>query len=226
MAKDLIFYRDKSEKFKCSLHVDGASVANTSVRLCLEMKNGANYFFKGKIGTDGQCIIPIPALPQINEEGGTAVVEVIADANYFKVYESAFKIKNSISVKFVPEIEEDEEIDEDERPKISFELISEQEEEPIVEAKKEEQFPGKKVVKKTEPYSIGDTVEIESKNGKVKMKIISIDSNMVKGDWLNAPKDSGTKMFTIKKTDLNNTPYKIVEGIEEEDDLIKKLTNW
>ena len=123
MSKELTFYRDKTEKFKCNLHIDGASYLKSFVRLCLETSGGTNYFFKGKISENGECIINIPALTNITQEEGKATVEVIAENNYFSVYETSVKIKNSVTVKFTPEVKEEEDIDEDLTPKISFSLI-------------------------------------------------------------------------------------------------------
>lgn len=59
-------------------------------------------------------------------------------------------------------------------------------------------------------FNIGDTLEIPTEDGKVKMKVIMIDPTMVKGDWLNAPEDSATKTFSIKKKDLNKSGFKIL----------------
>ena len=129
MAKELIFYRDKAEKFRCSLHIDGAQLHKSSIRLCLEMKDGTNYFFKGKIDLAGQCIIPIPALPNVTLDEGVAIVEVIAESSYFSVFESPFKIKNSITVRFEPEIVE--EVEESVAPKITFSLVEENIDETI-----------------------------------------------------------------------------------------------
>ncbi len=221
MAKSLTFYRDKREKFKCNLHIDGAQITKSSIRLCLEAAN-MNYFFKGKIDPSGQCIINIPPLPNITEDEGIAIVEVIAESSYFKVHEAPFKIKNSITVKFEPEFEE--EIEEDLAPKITFSLIEEAEEtvisEPRAQKKKKEE---EDIVDEAKKISVGDILEISADNGKIKIKVVNIDANAVQGDWLNAPKDSATKMFTIKKKDLFKTPFEI---LKEEAEEILQISNF
>jgi len=126
MKKKLVFYRDKKEKFNCNLHIDGANISNSKIRLCLECKNGLNYFLNGIINRDGSCNINIPPLKNLEQgDEGNAIVEVIVDNNYFKVYESMYEIKNSVNVtfEFKDNSEYTEPIVEDDKPKITFNVI-------------------------------------------------------------------------------------------------------
>ncbi len=117
---NLIFYRDKKEKITCEVMVEGVNSNNTNVRLCLELENGENRFFKGHIQNNNECIINIPALKDINENSGNVFIEVIADNSYFKVFESKVEIKNKVNVKLNSNISEGMIVEEAQTPKITF----------------------------------------------------------------------------------------------------------
>lgn len=125
--KELTFYRDKKETFKCNIHIDGASPKDTDIRLCIESKD-LNMFFTGKIDTNGLCIINIPKLKDFPLDETNMYIEVIADSTYNKVFESKVTIKNSVSIKIETE-EIEEPIKEDK--KIEFSII----EEPVKKTK-------------------------------------------------------------------------------------------
>lgn len=99
-------YTDKSEDFKCTIGVEGATIKNTTARLVLENKN-LNILFEGKINSDGSCIIPIKQLKHILPEGieGKMKLEVIADGTFFSPWEDDFIIK--VNKKVTVEVKND-----------------------------------------------------------------------------------------------------------------------
>ena len=87
-------YTDKSEDFKCNIGVEGADITNTHARLVLE-NSTMNILFEGKVGKNGECVIPIKKLKHILPEGveGKLKLEVIADDTYFSPWEDNFIVK-------------------------------------------------------------------------------------------------------------------------------------
>jgi hypothetical protein len=57
-----------------------------------------NYFFNGELTKDGECIIQIPRLKNLDSKSGKLTVEAVADSVYFKVYEADVELKNSVEV--------------------------------------------------------------------------------------------------------------------------------
>jgi hypothetical protein len=93
----LTIYKNKGETFRCHFKIEGASVQETKVRLCLEFEDNQNMFFNGTLSENGECVIEIPVL-QTEDKYGTLVVEAIADSIYFKVYEAEVELRNSTEV--------------------------------------------------------------------------------------------------------------------------------
>ncbi len=94
-------YKNKPEAFKCQLTVDGASSDDVSVRMVLEFADNKNLLFYGKMGDNGNCIINIPKLKEIESQSGRLVVEAIADSTHFQLYEAKVELKNSVDIKMV-----------------------------------------------------------------------------------------------------------------------------
>lgn len=122
--KNLIFYKDKGEKFSYRLTIEGVSIGDTSSRLCLEFENGENVYFKGKINRDGTCTVQIPPL-KLYEGKGIAKVECIAENTFFNLHSIPFEVKQKVNVKLDIEENIQEQVEETYKPKIQFELISE-----------------------------------------------------------------------------------------------------
>lgn len=91
-------YKNKGETFRCHFKIEGASMKDTVVRLCLEFSENPNYFFYGKLEDSGECVIEIPRLKNLDEKSGRLTVEAIADSVYFKVYEADVEFRNSVEV--------------------------------------------------------------------------------------------------------------------------------
>jgi hypothetical protein len=174
------FYRDKKEKVSCSIEVEGTNLDNSKIRLLLESKNGLNYYFNGKIDSNGRCIIDVPALKKLEEnETGSAVIEAIVDEAYFKLLEQPFTIKNSVTIKFN---QEEEKLEESEKPKIKFSLeekkkkeIMEDDEKPLENVEKEKEDIEIKSKKNQDNKDDNENEIKESKKSKVKTDIISFE---------------------------------------------------
>jgi len=94
-----IIYKNRGETFKCKFDIDGASIDDITVRLCLEFSDNKNLFFYGKIEKDGNCVIHIPKLNEVENRAGKLIVEAIVDSTYFRLYECNVELKNSVNVK-------------------------------------------------------------------------------------------------------------------------------
>jgi len=79
----MIFYSDKSEKFTADIEVDGTSISNTKVRMVLELNDNKNRLYYGTINKNGKVEVKIPALNDLTESTGKAILEIIADSTYF-----------------------------------------------------------------------------------------------------------------------------------------------
>lgn len=158
---NLTFYTDKKNNFKYKLSVegDGANLANTTSRLCLEFKNGLNIYIKSKINEQtGQCIANFPLLDFIGETSGQLKIETIANKTHFQLYESPFSLKQSVKVNV--EIGNDNNnLEEEEENNINFGIqidTSNFKEEKIVEEVTKPKKVKKKKVKKTKKDIIQD----------------------------------------------------------------------
>ena len=97
----ITIYKNKGETFECQFKVDGCSIDETVIRLCLEFDNNKNMYFNGRIEPDGNCSIDIPMLKEVGSQNGRMLIEAIADATYFLLYEADVELKNSVEVTFV-----------------------------------------------------------------------------------------------------------------------------
>lgn len=95
----LLIRKNKGESFKCQIDVDGVSMDEVNVRLCLEFDDNKNMFFNGNLEDGGKCMINIPPLNEVKSQKGKLRVEAIADATYFSLYECEFDLKPSVQVK-------------------------------------------------------------------------------------------------------------------------------
>lgn len=127
-------FTDKSNKFQCSIQVEGTSLENSQARIILET-NHLSYLFNGEIHNTGVCEFELPKLKGILNEGSVGVVklEVIADDVRFEPWSSDFVVEaeKKINVKI------QEQITETSKPKIIMNNINlsrvEQKEEVIEE---------------------------------------------------------------------------------------------
>jgi len=94
-----IIYKNKGETFKCNFDIDGASIDDIAVRLCLEFGDNKNMFFYGNIDEKGNCDVHIPRLSELEDKSGKMVIEAIVDSTYFRLYECHVELKNSVNVK-------------------------------------------------------------------------------------------------------------------------------
>jgi hypothetical protein len=133
--------KNKGEIFKCQFTVEGASMEDAVVRLCLEFDDNKNLFFYGRLKQNGECIVEIPKLKELDAKEGLLTVEAIVDSVYFKLYESPVEIKNPIEVTMVQTPKIKQTVPETsvklegfvrDKPKIApiIPVIEEQEEEP------------------------------------------------------------------------------------------------
>jgi hypothetical protein len=95
----LTIFKNKGETFRCQFKIEGASVKDTSVRLCLEFdEENKHLFFHGTLSDSGECVIDIPRLKEIKAGSAKLTVEAIADGIYFKLYEANAELRNSVEV--------------------------------------------------------------------------------------------------------------------------------
>lgn len=93
-----LFYTDKGKTFECQIQVEGADINETTARLVLMFENKRNLIFFGDVNADGTCEIKVPALKELKESKGTAVLEVISESTFFEPWESEFELKTSKKV--------------------------------------------------------------------------------------------------------------------------------
>ena len=124
------FYTDKSKIFECNVSVDNAKISDTKARLVLQFPNKRNLLFYGNIQEDGKCQIGIPALKEIEDCEGTAILEVIAESTYFESWKDDFTL--TANKKVTVEMVEDNMVIEDD-PKPTIKITTKSEEKKIVE---------------------------------------------------------------------------------------------
>ena len=92
-------YTDKLENFKCSIDLEGASLAETKVRLVLE-SDKLNLLYEGEVDSSGNCTIPINKLKNVLKEGteGMMRLEVIAEDTFFSPWEDQFTVNTNKKV--------------------------------------------------------------------------------------------------------------------------------
>jgi len=92
----VVFYRDSSEDFKCTVKIEGTEYSKTKTRLILEFAD-KTLMFPGTIER-GNITIKVPALSEINDSSGQATLEVIADSTYFEAWTSKFDLKRKKNI--------------------------------------------------------------------------------------------------------------------------------
>lgn len=122
------FFTDKSKLFECNIMVDGANLNETKARLILEFPNKRNLLFHGKIDKSGKCQIVVPALKEMEECEGNALLEVIAEKTHFESWQDKFKLETNKKVQ-VEVYEEPEKEVITEEVKAQVEVVVEIEEE-------------------------------------------------------------------------------------------------
>ena len=124
-------YTDKTETFKCKIHLEGAELSEAKSRLVVESPK-FNLLFEGTIDKDGNCEVPIKKLKNVLKENdsGTMKLEVIADDTYFEPWTSEFSVGVSKKVK----VEVKEYKPENNKPKIKITEVSKPKQiNPIIE---------------------------------------------------------------------------------------------
>jgi hypothetical protein len=92
-------FRDRAETFECKVHVEGASLSNTKVRLLIKSSEW-NLYFDGKMGANGRCTIPLKKISILSEGlKGTISLEVTVDDTVFYPWEETFQVQASKKVK-------------------------------------------------------------------------------------------------------------------------------
>jgi hypothetical protein len=114
-------YTDKSETFKCKIHLEGAELNEAKSRLVIESSK-FNLLFEGTIDKDGNCKVPIKKLKNVLKENdsGTMKLEVIADDTYFEPWTSDFSVDTSKKIK----VEVKEYKEQNNKPKIKITEVS------------------------------------------------------------------------------------------------------
>jgi hypothetical protein len=114
-------YTDKTNKFQCTVEVQGTSLGNSQARIILETNNDMSYLFRGRLYDNGICEFNLPKLKNILSEGdkGVLKLEIIADDVHFEPWNSEF---NVVSDKKVNVIVQEQAIIE--KPKIVVNQIS------------------------------------------------------------------------------------------------------
>ena len=110
-------YTDKTEIFECNIGISGASLDSSIVRLIIESDN-VNLLYKGTIGSQGDCKVPIKKLNGLLGENvtGTLKLEVIADDTYFTPWESEFVVEASKQVRVEVKSQNKNKISESRKP--------------------------------------------------------------------------------------------------------------
>ena len=93
-------YTDKKEVFECKLHLEGASLSDSSARILVE-SNDISFLFPGKIDKDGNCKVPIKKFKGLLDENskGKIKLEVIAEGTLIEPWDSDFIVETAKKVK-------------------------------------------------------------------------------------------------------------------------------
>ena len=88
-------YLDSTQDFKCKIKLEGSALSKAKPRLVVNAPSlGFSLIFEGHIlPNTGQCIIPIPKLRSVLDEGdkGTLQLEIIAEGDtYFQAWTDEF----------------------------------------------------------------------------------------------------------------------------------------
>jgi hypothetical protein len=137
-------YTDKSNKFQCTVEVQGTSLSNSQARIILEANDTVSYLFRGKLYENGVCEFDLPKLKNLLNEGdkGLLRLEIIADDVHFEPWNSQF---NVVADKKINVVVQEQIIAE--KPKIVMNEISltRIEDEPVKEEKKIEPIKEEKI---------------------------------------------------------------------------------
>ena len=119
-------FLDQNKLFECDIKIEGASLDQSEVRLCLEAEN-FQLFFKGKISKEGDVKIPISKLKGILKEDyiGKISLEVIAEDTRFIPWKDEYQtdLSKKVEVSFNKILKESKVIEQ--KPKMSFKLKEE-----------------------------------------------------------------------------------------------------
>jgi len=150
-------FTDKQKTFKCNIDISGASLNDCHARLIMETADG-NFFYKGKVDSNGNCSVDIPKIKLINEGiSGKIKLEVIVENTIFNTWESEFMVATSKKVNVQVEDDEDSDIkvneSNDDKMKVNVQVEDEDEDEEYIEEIKpdpikEEDYDFKKDYKK------------------------------------------------------------------------------
>jgi hypothetical protein len=139
-----LFFKDKKRTFQCSVLVEGADIKNTTARLVLKFpESNKNYLYYGTIDENSVCSIDIPALREVKDTKGQAILEVISESTFFEPWTSDFELKESKTVKV-------EMIDNSTKPKLNTPSVTVKAK-VLNEAPKTEPTPAKPAAKKPIP---------------------------------------------------------------------------
>ena len=110
-------YTDKTETFKCKIHLEGAELSEAKSRLVIESSK-MNLLFEGTIDKNGNCEVPIKKLKNVLKENDTGKMklEVIADDTFFEPWTSDFSVDTSKKIK----VEVKEYKEQNNKPKIKI----------------------------------------------------------------------------------------------------------
>lgn len=90
-------FTDKNENFICDIHIEGASLDKSQVRLIIESENW-NLMIPGDL-IDGKCVIPLKKLDLLPEnQCGKIKLEVIAEGSVIVPWEKTYKVCRSKKV--------------------------------------------------------------------------------------------------------------------------------
>ena len=144
-------YTDKKEVFECKLHLEGASISDSSARILVE-SNDISFLFPGKIDKDGNCKVPIKKLKGLLGEDttGNIKLEVIAEDTLIEPWQSEFVVETS--------------------KKVTVEVKSQGNKKPIKESSNKPQVKIKNVKNYSNP--INDMVKVLKENGITLSKVL------------------------------------------------------
>jgi len=149
------FNNKKNEKLKFKINSEGINTNEIKSRLIFETSQNENYIFYGKI-ENGICVFDIPEL-KIYEKNETGKInfEIISGELYFPVWNDKFEIKTKVNITLEKLIEETVATEEYKKPKISTEMIVENNAEPVIETKIEPEV----ILEKNEPEIIPEAIK-------------------------------------------------------------------
>lgn len=84
-------FRNKEQVITCKVKVEGDNLSKTKIQLVLSDKE-MKHVFEGKIDVLGNSLIEIPALINIKNMKGDAVIEVIVGKELFKPLKTTYEI--------------------------------------------------------------------------------------------------------------------------------------